>query len=139
VFHGARQRGFTLIEVAVAMAILGVGVVTVLELFSAGLRVERNSGIRARAVLRARALLDQTLTIPEIAPGADRGEYGDGYRWERRVREATEYTDSGDQALGVQSELTMFEVEVSVLWPQDVTREGVYTLRTLRVAPPPVK
>ena len=138
-FHGARQRGFTLIEVAVAMAILGVGVVTVLELFSAGLRVERNSGIRARAVLRARALLDQTLTIPEIAPGADRGEYGDGYRWERRVREATEYTDSGDQALGVQSELTMFEVEVSVLWPQDVTREGVYTLRTLRVAPPPVK
>src|SRR6266404_2579663 len=33
-------RGFTLLEVAIALAILGVGVVTVLELFSAGLRME---------------------------------------------------------------------------------------------------
>ena len=134
--RGPREKGFTLIEVAVAMAILGVGVVTVLELFSAGLRVERNSGIRTRAVVRARALLDQTLAIPEIAPGADHGEYGDGYRWERRIREAPEYTDNGDQELGVESELTMLEVEVSVLWPQDLHREGVYTVRTLRVAPP---
>ncbi len=132
----ARNRGFTLLEVAIAMAILGVGVVTVLELFSAGLRVERNSEIRARAVMRARALLDQTLTIPEIAPGADRGEYGDGYRWERRIREAPEYMENGDQELDLQSALAMYEVEVSVLWQQTRDREGVYTVRTLRVAPP---
>ena len=31
----------------------------------------------------------------------------------------------------------MFEIEVSVLWPQTADREGVYTVRTLRVAPSP--
>jgi len=135
---GARAGGgFTLLEVAVAMAILGVGVVTVLELFSAGLRVQRASGVRARAVAHARTLLDQTITLPELVPAEERGQFGDGYRWERRVREAREFTDASGRDLDVQSELTMYEIEVAVLWAQSPDREGVYAIRTLRVAPAP--
>jgi len=62
-------RGFTLLEVAVALAIMGVGVVTVLELFSAGLKMETGAGVRARAVVYARGLLDQTMALAEIKPG----------------------------------------------------------------------
>jgi Tfp pilus assembly protein PilV len=126
-----------LIEVAIAMAIVGIGVVTVLQIFNAALRTERGAAIRARAVMRARGLLEQTFAVPEPVPGRDTGEFGDGYRWERSIREAPEFTDGNQREMDVKSEITLYEIEVSVLWPQTAEREGVYTVRTLRVAPGP--
>ncbi len=129
--------GFTLIEVAIAMAIVGIGVVAVLEIFTAALRTERGAGIRARAAMQARAILEQTMTMPDPLPGQEAGELPNGYRYERRVREARELLEGNSRELDVKSDLTLFEIEVSVLWPQTADREGVYTLRTLRVAPAP--
>jgi len=139
-------RGFTLLEVAIAMAILGVGVVTVLELFSAGLRMEGNAGFRARAVVYARGLLDQTLALPEMRAGSDRGRFDETFTWEVVVREAPEFTDQAPTGgLGTKqkdmavknanpSDLVMYDIEVSVSWPQAGNREGVYAIRTLRLA-----
>jgi general secretion pathway protein I len=133
-----RARGFTLIEVAIAMAIVGVGVVSVLEIFNAALRTEHGAGIRARVVMRARDLLERTMTLPDPVPFQDHGDYGDGYKWERRVREARDLApDDNSRELDVKSDITLFEIEVSVTWPQSADREGVYTLRTVRVAPAP--
>jgi prepilin-type N-terminal cleavage/methylation domain-containing protein len=129
-------RGFTLLEVAVALSILGVGVVTVLELFSTALRMESGAGVRTHAVVYARGLLDQTMALPDIREGSDRGRFDDTFRWEVVVRQAPEYTDDkAKHDLAVKNDLTMYEVEVSVLWPQSANREGVYTIRTLRLAP----
>lgn len=133
----AGRRGFTLIEVAIAMAIVGVGVVTVLEIFNAALRTERGAGMRTRAAVRARDILERTVTMPEPMPLQDSGDFGDGYRWERRVREAREFTDTSGRQLDVKDDITMYEIEVSVTWPQAADRDGVYTVRTLRVAPAP--
>jgi prepilin-type N-terminal cleavage/methylation domain-containing protein len=130
-------RGFTLIEVAIAMAIVGVGVVAVLEIFTAALRTERGAGVRAKAAMQARAILEQTMTEPDPVAMQDSGELPDGYRFERKVREAPEFTESNQRDLDVKSEITIFEIEVSVLWPQTADREGVYTVRTLRVGPSP--
>lgn len=135
---GARARsGFTLIEVAIALAIIGIGVVAVLELFSAGLRMETGSGTRARALVYARGVLDQMMTLDEVKAGNAQGQLENGYRWESKVREAPEYTDDEDRELEVKNDVTLYEIEVSVLWPQTAAREGVYTIRTLRVAPRP--
>lgn len=38
--RGKRNPGFTLIEVVVALAILGIGLVVIIELFGGGLRLE---------------------------------------------------------------------------------------------------
>lgn len=130
-------RGFTLIEVAIAMAIVGIGVVTTLEIFNAALRTEHGAGIRSRAVMRARSLMEQTMVVAEPVAGRESGDFGDGYRWERQVREARELLDGNTRELDVKSDLTLYEIEVSVLWPQSPDREGVYTLRTLRLAPAP--
>ncbi len=140
----AGSRGFTLLEVAIALAILGVGVVTVLELFSAGLRMESGAGLRARAVVYARGLLDQTMALPELRAGNDRGRFDDTFRWEVTVREAPEFTEEAptgglsgkqkDLALRSPSDLVMYDIEVSVLWPQASNREGVYAIHTLRLA-----
>lgn len=132
---GGARAGFTLLEVAVALSILGIGVVTVLELFSAALRMETGATVRARAVAYCVALLDQAMAQPEMKPASEQGQYEDGFRWERTIREAPEFTDNADGALDFQSNVTVYEIEVSVLWPQSASREGVYTLRTLRVGP----
>lgn len=135
-------RGFTLLEVAIALAILGVGVVTVLELFSAALKMESSAGVRSRAVVYARGLLDQTMALPEVRAGSDRGRFDDMYHWEVVVREAPEYGQDKDKDkdkpahdLTIKSDFMMYEIEVSVLWSQTANREGVYTIRTLRLAP----
>ena len=131
------SRGFTLIEVAIALAIVGIGVTTVLQLFSGGLRMEYSATTRAKAVLYARALFDDVMARSEILPTADQGRFTDGYHYERRIRLAPETTDQTSD-LDVQSELAMYEIEVTVLWPSaDPRREGTYTLKTLRVAPKP--
>jgi prepilin-type N-terminal cleavage/methylation domain-containing protein len=132
-----RPVGFTLIEVAIAMAIVGVGVVAVLQIFTAALRTERGAGVRARAAMHARALIEATMTEPDPVAGQDSGELPGGYRYERRVREATELLEGSGRELDVKSEITLFEIEVSVLWPQAEDREGVYSVRTLRVGPSP--
>jgi prepilin-type N-terminal cleavage/methylation domain-containing protein len=130
------ERGFTLIEVAIAMAILGIGVVTAIELFSGALKMEHSSTVRAKAVVRARSLLDATMTQAELGPGNDAGQWEDGYRWERAVREAPEYLDEPQRDdPDAESDLAMLEIAVSVVWPQSVWREGVYTVRTLRLMP----
>ena len=135
-----RARGFTLLEVAIALAILGIGVVTVLELFSAGLRMESGAAVRSRAVVYARGLLDQTMALPDMRAGSDRGRFDDTFHWEVVVRQAPEYTEDANKPqhdLAVKSDLVMYAIEVSVLWPQSADREGVYTIRTLRLAPRP--
>ena len=134
----AGARGFTLIEVAIAMAILGIGIVTAIELFSGALKMEHTSTVRAKAVVRARSLLDATMTQTELGPGSDAGAWEDGYRWERAVREAPEYLDlpaEEDDDADAETDLAMLEIVVSVVWPQSVWREGVYTVRTLRLMP----
>jgi hypothetical protein len=93
--------------------------------------------MRTRAAVRARDILERTVTMPEPMPLQDSGEFGDGYRWERRVREAPEFGDTSGRQLDVKDDITMYEIEVSVTWPQAADREGVYTVRTLRVAPAP--
>ncbi len=42
-----RPGGFTLIEVVIALALLGIGLTVILELFSGGLRLARTSAAKA--------------------------------------------------------------------------------------------
>jgi hypothetical protein len=60
------------------------------------------------------------------------------------VREAPEFTDEApkgglsskqsDMAVKNPSDLVMYDIEVSVSWPQAGNREGVYSIRTLRLS-----
>lgn len=62
--------GFTLLEVAVALAILGAGVVTCLQIFSASLRLQSRASRETRAVLMARAAIDQLLVRQDLENAA---------------------------------------------------------------------
>ncbi len=84
--HGAKFRlGFTLLEVVVAMAIVGLGIVTLLELFSSGLRLGPKSSERTEAILYARQVMDEALIRREVARGREDGSFENKYRWVLRT------------------------------------------------------
>jgi prepilin-type N-terminal cleavage/methylation domain-containing protein len=60
-------RGFTLLEIAVAMAIMGVGVVTCLQIFGGSLKLQRRALRDTQAVSFARAAMDVLISAPDDA------------------------------------------------------------------------
>ena len=121
-------HGFTLLEVLVALAILGIAVVTVIQLFAQGLRLLKLSGDHQRAML----LADQKMREAEpAAEGIESGQEGE-FAWERRVDGhpvPKELTVTGSLSVRV------FRVSVQVRWSGNRNVE-VATLRTARESVP---
>lgn len=132
---GARA-GFTLLEIAVALAILGVGVVTCLEIFSASLRIQDRASRETRAVLAGRAAMDALLFQPEIADHSECRPSAEGYKTCVVVRHATaeDGLEVDDSEMGVASDVSLRYLQVDVSW-QDANGVKTYTLKSLRAAP----
>ena len=75
------SRGFTLLEVLVALTILGLAIVTLLQLSSQGLRLLSLSDDYQQAVLVADRVARATDTLREGVVGGREGRF----LWERRV------------------------------------------------------
>ncbi|HVC65696.1 MAG TPA: prepilin-type N-terminal cleavage/methylation domain-containing protein [Candidatus Dormibacteraeota bacterium] len=75
------SRGFTLLEVLVALTILGIAIVTLMQLSSQGLRLLHLADDYQRAVLVADRLVR---TTDALQVGVDTGREGP-FQWERRV------------------------------------------------------
>ncbi len=80
------QAGFTLLEVVVAMTIVGLGVVTLLEIFSAGLRLTARSSARTEAITYGRSLMDEVLVRREMREGGEEGPVAEKGRWRLQVK-----------------------------------------------------
>ena len=77
--------GFTLLEVMVGMAIVGLGVVILMEIFSSGLRLGFKSSERTEAVLYGRQVMDDALIRRDIRRGREDGSFENRYPWTLRV------------------------------------------------------
>jgi prepilin-type N-terminal cleavage/methylation domain-containing protein len=55
------ERGFTLLEVMIAVSIMAVGIVGALELFGGSLKLAGDAGRQSQAAVLARALVDEEL------------------------------------------------------------------------------
>jgi general secretion pathway protein I len=76
------RRGFTLIEVIVAFAVLALALTLVLGTLSNASRQVRWSDDAGRAALHAQSLLDDTGVAQALVPGRSEGTFEDGrYRW----------------------------------------------------------
>ena len=82
---GPRRQGFTLLEVVVAMAIVGLGVVTVMEIFSLGLRLGTKSSERTETVAIGRQVFDRILLRRDPGEGFESGSLAQGYQWQLRT------------------------------------------------------
>ncbi len=119
----SRRRGFTLLEVLVALAILSLAVVTVIQLFGQGLRLLKVSGDYQQAVLLADQKAREVETVRE---GTESGQEGI-FEWERR---ATVTPVPEDLTVTSPSPVRLFQITVQVRWGNRSVE--VATLRTAR-------
>lgn len=125
----ARDQGFTLLEVLVALVVLGTTVVAVLQLFGSGLRLARAAGDHADAALLASAKLAD-LDPGSLSEGETEGTDGP-YRWTRRVTlEPALLPVEPDTPSAIQIRLARVKVEVR--WGQN-RRFELVTLRVWRI------
>ena len=130
---GARvtaQRGFSLLEVLVAFAILSMTLGVVLQVFSAGLRNTALSEEYTYAVLHAESVLAALGREEPLAEGEMEGEFDDKFSWRTRV---TPYEE--DDVDLSDSTAVAYRVEVEVFW-QSADKTRSIMLESLRVAAP---
>jgi len=117
-------RGFTLLEVLVALAILGLGAVALIQLSAQGLRLLKQSDSHQAAVLLADRLARD---VTPLAEGVETGTAGE-FTWERRVTTV----GTPDALHAVDGPATrLLSLTITVRW----SRTASVTLATLRTAP----
>jgi prepilin-type N-terminal cleavage/methylation domain-containing protein len=126
--------GFTLLEVAVALAILGVGIVTVLRIFSGSLHLQDRASRETRVVLHARAAMDALLFQPEIADHTEERTTAEGFLTRILVRHAGPDEGVAKREFDTHSDMALRYLQVDVVW-QDGAGAKTYTLKSLRWAP----
>lgn len=123
------RRGFTLLEVLVALTILGLAIVTLMQLSSQGLRLLRLSDDYQQAVLVADRVARGT---DAIEARVDAGREGP-FEWERRV---TPVPVPEELTSGAGPPPRLYALSVAVRWGSNRTLE-LTTLRALTEAPGP--
>lgn len=121
----SRKEGFTLLEVLVAIAILGIAVTVVLELFSANLRAIATSGDYISAVTKAEAKMREILDDDELSEKSWSETTDDGYRIDVSVTDALK--DRTDNL-----QVRLIEIDLTIRSTRG-TKEKSLTLRTMKV------
>lgn len=121
------KRGLTLIEVLLAVAILGVGAGVLMLATARCLAVvsrSRHYSTAQRLILQAEAEHPLTRSSMETASGSGRFDNEPGYIWERRITEPEDETRKG-----------LYVVRTRVGW-SDRGRENFEEVVTWRYIPP---
>lgn len=131
--RGYSQRGYSLIEVIVAFALLALALTLLLGTLSGATRQVRWSGDAARAALHAQSLLDTVGVGERLQPGRHDGEFDDGrYRWSLQVSPWTDPLPA--DAPRPLSAAQLYELELTVQWDDGGPRERLQ-LSSLRLVP----
>jgi prepilin-type N-terminal cleavage/methylation domain-containing protein len=124
----AGKAGFTLLEVLVAMTIVGFGVVTLLQIFSLGLRLGSRSNVQTEAIAQGARVMDELLARPMLRDGSESGTVAPASRWRAQIQTLRDAAPSLN--LGSNWELKEVGVEMTV---PDGDRERRVELKTLRL------
>jgi prepilin-type N-terminal cleavage/methylation domain-containing protein len=123
----SRDAGFTLIEVIVALAILGVAVVASIQGFAGGLRLLKLSGDHQQAMLLADQKMREAVQPEE---GRKDGTAG-AFTWER----TTSVVPAPELEGATGPKWRVFRIEVKVKWEKRAVE--LATLRTVPIVTTP--
>lgn len=129
------QRGYTLLEVIVAFAVLALALALLLGALSGSTRQVRWSADAGRAALLAQSLLDQIGVGEVLQPGTSGGELEAGrFRW---TLDVVPYTDAAASASPVRDAFAprLLRLQLTMHWGEGGPREQLQ-LSTLRLVAP---
>lgn len=121
-------EGFTLLEVLVALTILGLGVVTLLQIFSLGLRLGGRSSVHTETMTEGARVMDEMLARKRLPAGSESGILGTDARWQVQVQTMRDSPSS----LNLSSDWELKEVTLEMTITQDGHRRNV-DFKTLRL------
>src|SRR5688500_14457112 len=129
------MRGYTLIEVIVAFALLAAALSLLLGTLSGAARQVRGAADAGRAALYAQSVMAQVGVGEVLKPGRTDGEFEDGrYRWALDVQRWKDPARPAN-ALDDPSAPQLLEVRLGIEWGEGGPRERLL-LRTLRLMAP---
>ena len=130
---GSPTPGFTLMEVLVAVTILGVGFVALFGVLSGTLGTVTRIEDRETLVRNAQMKLNEIcLALRQGREPAGRsGEFGGKYRWRAEIEAA-----DGDEEEGARRAYRLARVRLQVTWPGNQA-ENRYQLETMTWVPVP--
>jgi len=118
------RAGFTLLEVLVATALLGIAVAIILQLFSSNLRALSVSEDFVQASIRAEAKMREVLDNDKPSETSFSATSNDGYRMDVLIKDSLkERTEN--------IEMQLFQIDVTVHWTKGA-KERSFTLRSLK-------
>ena len=106
-----RSRGFTLVEVLVAFAILALVLGTVFRTLSTGLSHERTAKLATARVLEARSVIDRVGGDLPLEEGTTTGELATGEPWTLTVSLADPETEDRFEARPLHADLADLRVD----------------------------
>jgi general secretion pathway protein I len=79
------MKGFTLLEVIIALIIAGMAAMILFEATGSGLHATQTAARYDQAIVRAKSRLAAATQGTRLVPGDWRGDDGGGFRWRLRV------------------------------------------------------
>ena len=119
-----RSKGFTLLEILVAIALLGIAITVVLQLFSANLRAIVASEDYVSASIKAEAKMREVLDDKELSEKSWSETTDDGYRIDVLI-----YDTAKERTENLQ--VRLLEINLIVRWIKD-TKERSLTLKSMK-------
>lgn len=132
------QHGFTLLEIVVAIAILGVALTVIVQQFSAGLRIGHTSRTYTTATAYAKQKLEEFQLVEEMEEGEEAGDFDDGYTWKVSILPYEVFMEEGGTEEDAESfellPLEMYRLESVVSWMEGGNEKSVslVTLKTVK-------
>jgi prepilin-type N-terminal cleavage/methylation domain-containing protein len=119
------HQGFTLLEVLVAVALLGIAVTAVMQLFSANVRAISVSEDYISASVRAEATMREILDNDDISEMSFTEITDDGYRMDVSIAEVLQKRTENLQ-------VRLLEIDLTLYWTSGA-HEKSFTLRTMKL------
>lgn len=122
-----RRGGFTLLEVMVSLALLGIALVVVLQLFSENIRSIGASEDYVAAVAKAEMLMRSVLDDDELGEKTVNGVTEDGYAYDVVI------TKSEDKKLEDLNRV-LLDISLTLHWKKG-SKEKSFALATMKTVP----